>query len=128
LQLGAARLGALDVYNVEPGPLSQATVTRALGFADVATDAVLDSQALAGISPVTAGADLVIDHGAQLYHAQGMVMIQLGTDLTTAMVRMRAHAYGHSRPLGDVARDIAIGRLRLDADSGPGGDETCGSP
>lgn len=116
LQLGASRLGALDLYRSTPGPLSPAVVTRALGFADVATDAVLTSQAAATQSSAPAGAELVIDHRAQLYHAQGMVMIQLEADLTTAMVRMRAHAYSHGRPIGDVASDIATGRLRLDAD------------
>ena len=54
---------------------------------------------------------------SELHQAQGMVMVQLGTDLATAMVRLRAHAYGGERRLGDVARDIVARRLRLDQDT-----------
>jgi AmiR/NasT family two-component response regulator len=48
-----------------------------------------------------------------VYQAQGMVMIQLQVGLTQAMSRLRAHAFAHDRPLGDVARDVVARRLVL---------------
>jgi AmiR/NasT family two-component response regulator len=50
---------------------------------------------------------------AELYQAQGMLSLQLGVDLAEAMIRLRAHAYAHNRPLIDVARDIVERRLDL---------------
>ena len=50
----------------------------------------------------------------EVYQAQGMVMVDLGVSLTEAMALLRAHAFTLGRPLGDVARDVVTGRLRLE--------------
>ena len=50
----------------------------------------------------------------EVYQAQGMVMVDLGVSLTEAMALLRAHAFTVGRPLGDVARDVVTGRLRLE--------------
>ena len=50
----------------------------------------------------------------EVYQAQGMVMVDLGVSLAEALVRLRAHAFVEGRPVGDVARDIVAGRLRLE--------------
>ena len=43
-----------------------------------------------------------------------MVMVDLGVSLAEAMALLRAHAFTLGRPLGDVARDVVAGRLRLE--------------
>ena len=48
LQVGAARLGALDVYRDQPGALSAWALSRALTYADVAMQTVLDAQEAVG--------------------------------------------------------------------------------
>ena len=63
------------------------------------------------------GADYAsVDVGdrAQLFQAQGMVMVQMGVSIGEALVRMRAYAYAEDRPLEDVARDVVERRLRFD--------------
>jgi hypothetical protein len=45
-----------------------------------------------------------------------MVMVQLGVDLSEALVRLRAYAYSHNRPISDVADDIVARRLTLEGD------------
>ena len=115
LQIGAARLGALDVYRDEPGALSAWALSRALTYADVAMQTVLEAQAAVGGSgdPLwTDGDDAQFD----VYQAQGMVMIQLGVDAAEALSRMRAHAYANNVGLGEVAERILGRRLRLEAD------------
>ena len=114
LQLGAVRLGVMGLYGDHPGGLTAGAICRALAFADVATEAVLDAQALADQGAAPPGVDEAMDHYAELYQAQGMVMIQLGINLVDAMVRLRAYAYSHDRRLGEVAHDVVSGRLRLD--------------
>jgi GAF domain-containing protein len=114
LQIGAARLGVLDVFRTSVGGLSRQELGRAFGFADCAVTAMLDVQerATAGRD----GLDEALDHRAVLFQAQGMVMVQLGVSLAEAMVRMRAYAYAENRQLHDVAADIVARRWRFDRD------------
>jgi hypothetical protein len=44
-----------------------------------------------------------------------MVSVQLGIDVGEALVRLRAHAFGHGRLVRDVARDVVERRLRFEA-------------
>ena len=62
------------------------------------------------------GLDEAIEHRAEVFQAQGMVMVQLGVPLAEALVRIRAHAYAHDRPLNKVAADIVARRRRFDQD------------
>ena len=105
----------LDVYRDEPGALSAWALSRALTYADVAMQTVLDAQEAVGRSgdPLWTDAD---DTQFEVYQAQGMVMIQLGVGPTEALSRMRAHAYANNVRLGQVAEDIISRRLRLEPD------------
>lgn len=115
LQVGAARVGVLGLYADHPGGLTADTTSRALAFAEVATEAVLDGQADAAHGTAAAGLDDAMDHRAELYQAQGMVMVQMGISLADAMVLLRGHAYSHQQSLGTVAHDVVAGRLRLES-------------
>lgn len=114
LQVGVARLGALDVYKDRPGALSTWGVSRALTFADAALKTLLDDQHHTGET-----ASLIADASdsrLEVYQAQGMAMMQLGVTADEAMARMRAYAYAHDRRIGDVADDIIARRLVLEPD------------
>lgn len=115
LQIGAARLGVLDVFRARVGPLSGEELTDALTFADVTVTALLDHQEDPGGG---GGADVDDEDGyrSELFQAQGMVMVQLGVTLAEAMARIRAYAYAEDRRLADVARDVVARRLRFDRD------------
>jgi hypothetical protein len=116
LQIGAVRMGVLDLFRDCAGPLAGDELPLALTFADVTVAALLDRQEDAGVSG--AGDDLAagVEHRAELFQAQGMVMVQLGVSLTEAMARMRAYAYVEGRPLAEIARDVVARRLRFDRD------------
>ncbi|GAA4244922.1 GAF domain-containing protein [Dactylosporangium darangshiense] len=118
LQVGAARLGVLDVFRDRPGSLSRAELGQALASAERAVTALLDGQerTIDG----TDGLDGAFDRSAALFQAQGMVMVQLGVSLAEALVRIRAHAYATGRPLHNVTADIVSRRLRLDQHSAEG--------
>ena len=115
LQVGAARLGAMDIFRARPGPLSRAELIRAFQLTDEAVTILLALQAsatsLGPIPPHEAGAD-----SAELFQAQGMVMVQLDGTLYEAMARIRAHVYAENLRLVDVVRDIVERRLRFDKD------------
>jgi hypothetical protein len=116
LQVGAARLGSLEVWRSEPGSLPAASVTLALTFAEVALEALLDGQARSGAAGVPDGLDQALDASYVVYQAQGMVMVDLGISLADAMARLRAHAFASESPLMTVATDVVAGRLRLEPD------------
>lgn len=117
LQIGAARLGAMDVFRRSPGPLTGAELSTALVLADITVEAVLDLQEDWDRRPNHDGLALDVGNRAQLFQAQGMVMVQLGVSLGEAMTRMRAYAFGADRRLDDVARDIVGHRLTFDQDA-----------
>jgi hypothetical protein len=118
LQIGAIRLGALDLYRAHPGRLSSRELADALAFADTACMLLLDGAA--GAQPDTAELAWQRDdptaHQAQVHQATGMILVQLGVSVEAAFARLRAHAYAEDRTLGDVARDVVERRLRLDTD------------
>jgi hypothetical protein len=116
LQVGAARLGVLDVFRARAGPLTGAELRQAFTFTDLTVRTLLDGQDHAGEGAAADGLDEAIEHSAELFQAQGMVMVQLGVSLAEALVRIRAHTYAQNRRLGDVARDIVARRLRFDPD------------
>ena len=115
LQVGGARLGALDVYRDTAGALSRDSLALALTFAEVATETILDAQAQpSSHNQVLHDAG---DYRYQVFQAQGMVMVQLGVTLAEAMARIRAHAYAQDRQLNEVAEDIITGKLVLESDA-----------
>jgi hypothetical protein len=116
LQVGAARLGVLDVHRRRPGSLSAESLTRALTFAEVAVQQILDGQAHAADGLAADGLAEALGYRHVVYQAQGMVMAHLGGSLVDAMARLRAHAYTTDRLLTDVARDVVAGKLRLEPD------------
>ncbi|MEV0129167.1 GAF and ANTAR domain-containing protein [Dactylosporangium sp. NPDC050688] len=117
LQVGAARLGVLDVFRDRPGPLSRAELGQAFMLAEQAVLALLDGQERDGShGQATPGWSDVFERRAELFQAQGMVMVQLGIPLTDALTRIRAHAYATSRSVREVAADIVARRLRFDTD------------
>lgn len=114
LQVGASRLGVLEVLRPEPGRLTAAELGLALTFTEVAVTALLDRQADAGPGAAADGLDRAMERRVELFQAQGMVMVQLAVPLADALVRLRAHAYAEDRPLDEVARDVVTRRLRFD--------------
>jgi hypothetical protein len=113
MQVGAVRLGALNIYRDQPGPLTDDQHADALVMADVAAREVLAMQA--GAPPGTLATEL--ETGANLrfvvHQASGMVSAQLGVSVTEALIRLRAHAFAHDRLLTDVADDVVARRLRF---------------
>lgn len=115
LQIGAVRLGALDVFRTRTGPLSRTELGRAFTYADQIVTTLLDGQERA--TEDADGLADAIDNRIELFQAQGMVMVQLGTSLAEALTRIRAHAFAQDRRLSDVAADIVARRLRFDRDN-----------
>jgi len=115
LQVGAVRLGALNLYCDRPGPLSDEQHADALVMADVAAQAVLVLQAKAPPGTLAAELEASGDFQYVVHQASGMVAAQLDVSVGEALVRLRAYAFGNDRPLPDVAAAVVARTLRFDA-------------
>ena len=124
LQVGAVRLGALNLYCDRPGALSDDQHADALVMADVAAQAVLVLQA--GAPPGQLAEELEASGEFQyvVHQAAGMVAAQLDVSVGVALIRLRAYAFGNDRPLVEVAEQVVARTLRFDAQSGEEGFNT----
>lgn len=117
LQVGAIRLGVLDLLHDRAHPLAGEALRAALTVADMITTTLLVGSA-DGADAALAQADTEpwagTEVGAEIHQATGMVLVQLDVTAAEAYLRLRAHAFGSGRPLLDVARDVVARRLRLE--------------
>lgn len=124
LSMGAIAVGALEIYRPKVGPMSAAQLDDAFVFSDMAMQLILD--AVDGGPAAMEVSLLASDFGlrwAEVHQAVGMVSAQLDSDVTTAFLRLRAHAFRTGGGLLSVTDDVVNGRLRFDEetrdDSGP---------
>lgn len=114
LQIGAIRLGALDVYLDRPGELDDESLADALVMADVVTHEILELQAGAPSDALASELDTAENLRAVVHQASGMLSVQLGIPIADALIRLRAHTYAEKQRVNDVARDVVEGRLLID--------------
>lgn len=119
LQVGAVRLGALNLYRDRPGRLDDDQYADALVMADIATHALLAMQASAPPGALAAELESGGNFQFVVHQATGMTSVQLDVSLGQALLRLRGHAFGHDRTLTEVAKDVVDRRLRLDPDPDP---------
>lgn len=118
LQVGAVRLGALNLYCDRSGSLTVEQYADALVMADVAAQALLAMQANASPGQLAAELEASSDFQTVVHQATGMVAAQLGASVGQALIRLRAHAFGNDRPLVEVAAAVVERSLRFDDRSG----------
>jgi hypothetical protein len=121
LLVGAARFGVLHLHSDGTRTLTVQETSTGLVLTELATEVVLDTFAPVG---APAGSDAPLlgpgNRRAEIYQAQGMVMVHLGVGPEEALARMRAHAFATDQDLADLAADILAGRTRLhDQDEAP---------
>jgi hypothetical protein len=116
LLVGSLRIGAIDLYSLEPVTLHETHARQASAMADVISRKVL-RQALASVDveehPVSA-------YSRRLIHqATGMVLAQLDLSPDDARLVIHGHAFAVGKTLKEVAEDVLDGRLSFsNGDSG----------
>lgn len=81
LQVGAARLGVLDLYRSTPGPLAAGRLTDAFALAEACTVALLDDVE----APGPPGLSWLGDVHNGVHQATGIVTVQLGVTISDAL-------------------------------------------
>jgi GAF domain-containing protein len=112
LRIGAITVGALDLYNDQPGDLDGVQLPAALMAADAAALALLhvDTDGTTGFADDFASRG---SYQMQVHQATGMVQVQLDVTTEEAFLMLRARAFTLGRSLADVANDVVNRRLRI---------------
>jgi hypothetical protein len=114
LEVGAIKVGVLDLYRQDPEPLDAKDFAEAVAVAELVTAILL-----------TVGRDGVVTESLgpwwdqplttrEVHQATGMIVAQLGVPAHEAFVRMQGFAYANGRMLSDVAHAVVGRRLRFD--------------
>lgn len=121
MQVGAARFGVLVLYPDRVSVLQRKELDDARVFAEVALGWLIDD--VAGCSPAEGveprGRLPFLDDRAEIHQATGMASVQLGVDLSTALLRLRARAFTEDRPLSDLASAVVARTVRFRPESAP---------
>ena len=115
LQIGAIRVGSLDMYRSRPGALTDDDLSASLLGAEAAAVALLWFDASPD-GPVVDATDTGAGYHAEVHQASGMIMVQLGVTIEQAFLLLRARAFSTGRPLHDVAVDVVERRLRFSSE------------
>ncbi|MEU4606173.1 ANTAR domain-containing protein [Kribbella sp. NPDC023972] len=114
LQVGAIRLGTLDLYRDATGPLDRPQLAEALAFAEAATTILLHLQdGVPSGQPLHPELAEAVESRREVHQATGMITVQAGVGLAEAMLLLQAYAYSSERSLLDVAKDVVARQLRF---------------
>jgi hypothetical protein len=121
LQMGAIRLGTLDLYRVRPGMLSAEQLADALALCRAAVAMILATthEAPVGTHPA-ARLGPPAEARIEVYQATGMISVQLNVSLEDAFAALRARAFTRGISLPDIARQV-VDRKQQFSSGGPEG-------
>jgi hypothetical protein len=107
-------IGSLNLYNDQPGALTDDQVGDARVVAKIAGRTLLTWQAGAPPGSIAWQLEYVPNHRMAVHQATGRISVQAGVSLADALVLLRAYAFSEDQLITDVAIDVAEGRLRFD--------------
>ncbi len=114
LHIGGIRLGVLDLYRSEPGPLEPDELSKALAFADAATRVLLHLQDQmptdGGLHPDLGDRS---SNRREVHQATGMISVQAAVGLAEALLLLRARAFSRGVSVFDIAREVVSRDLRF---------------
>jgi hypothetical protein len=112
LRIGAIAFGAVDLYRLTPGGLTDGQLGTALSTMDATALAVLDLRGV--LDPGKGTAEPLANLVA--HQAAGRIMVQLDCTIEEAFVRLRAASYAEDIPINDLALDVVEGRRRFEGE------------
>jgi hypothetical protein len=109
LRLRAERVGALNLFLSQPGPLPGPDVSVAQALADVATIGILHQRVLTRSELVNQQLQTALNTRLIIEQAKGVLAERGSVDMDRAFNLLRAHARSTNRRLADLARDVVDG-------------------
>jgi GAF domain-containing protein len=106
-------IGALNLFNGTPGDLPIDDLLVAQSLADVATIGILQERAIHQSEVIVEQLQGELNSRIVIEQAKGLIAEAGGLDMDEAFARLRVHARNTSTRLGEVARRLVEGKLKV---------------
>lgn len=113
MPVGERRLGALDLYRVEPTPWNDDEIRVAQVLANMASGYILNNLELSQSRTLTEQLQSALDSRVIVEQAKGVLSGRTGITTNEAFSRLRDHARTTNAKLRDVCRRVVEGELDL---------------
>ena len=107
MRLRKQTIGALNLYRVDGGTMTDTDVVAAQALADVATIAILQHRAVRDAQLLNEQLSQALNTRIVIEQAKGVVSERADLDMEAAFARLRRHARNHNLRLTDVAQSIS---------------------
>jgi transcriptional regulator with GAF, ATPase, and Fis domain len=111
MRLREETIGALNLFRLAPGRLSEADLGIGQAMADVATVGLIQERAIAASELLATQRQDALTSRVQLEQAKGMLAQRTGLSVGQAFLLMRDYARARGRRLSDVAAHIIDGSI-----------------
>ena len=111
MRLRGETIGALNLFRSDPGNLTDADITAAQAFADVATIGVLQQRAATEAHLVNDQLTHAVNSRVTIEQAKGMVAERTSVDMEASFKRLRTHARNHNLRLVELAQNVIDGSV-----------------
>ncbi|HWL99913.1 MAG TPA: GAF and ANTAR domain-containing protein [Nocardioidaceae bacterium] len=111
MRLREETIGALNLFRLEPGRLTEADVRIGQAMADVATVGLIQERSIAASELLATQLQTALTSRVQLEQAKGVLAERTGLPMDQAFRLMRDYARGRGRRLSDVAAQIIHGSI-----------------
>ncbi|MDX8141874.1 GAF and ANTAR domain-containing protein [Lentzea sp. BCCO 10_0061] len=115
MRLREQTVGALNLFSVEEGALSEPTLRVAQAMADVATIGLLQAQVISHRELLAGQLQRALQSRVLIEQAKGVLAERLQIDISTAFETLRRYARSHNDYLSTVAADVIAGTIDVAA-------------
>jgi GAF domain-containing protein len=109
MRLRAEVIGALNLFDIAPGPLDEEKLRIGQALADVATIGLLQQRAIHRREVLTEQLETALRSRVLIEQAKGILAERLRLDMAEAFTLLRDNARSHNRRLSDLAQAIVDG-------------------
>ncbi len=111
MRLRGVVIGAVNLFHVETGEMSESDVVAAQALADIATIAILQHRSVLEAQVVNDQLNHALNSRVVIEQAKGIVAERKSLNMDQAFATLRNHARRNNLRLADVARDVISGTL-----------------
>ncbi len=113
MRLRGRTLGALNLFRVHAGAVSNEDIIVAQGLADIATIAILQHQISLNAQRVNDQLNYALNSRIIIEQAKGKIAQASRCDMDAAFDQLRSHARGHNYRLTDLATMVVNGSIPI---------------
>lgn len=111
MRLRSETIGALNLFRIEPGRLTEADLWIGQAMAHVATVGLIQERAIAAKELLAEQLQAALSSRVLIEQAKGVLAERTGLQLDEAFHVMRGYARSHSHRLGEIAAQIIDGSI-----------------